>query len=806
MRLCTRTSWFVTAALAALLVFSAAAQAQLVRDIRTEGNEHVSRDRIILAFGVVMGEELGPDSVRDGIRRLFDMGYFSDVRVFAEPSEDGSVVLTVSVVERARISAVAWRGNDKVDDSDIEDALRISAGSPYDAGRVEDTRVALLALCESKGFPSAAVEVETEEGPGNTIRVTFAIDEGTRVTVRKIRFEGLKALAEADLKKVMKTKEDRWWRTNAFLDRAVLDEDMLLIVARYRSDGYIDAEARGYETQYVDDGEKVDVVITVHEGALYDVSGFEWVGASDFAIEDLNDLTATRVGETYRPEDADETIREAYSWYGERGYIHARIYKMEDVEDGGRLIIRYHVEEEEPAHIGRIDIVGNTRTKEKIIRRELTVSPGDLYRTSEIIASQRKIANLGFFDESVPEFRDGASPGDIDLIFRVKERSTGRAGVGMSHTSEKGITGFLEISEANLFGNGQYLDLKWEFGKKSTEIVLGFTEPWFMDRHLSVGFDLYDTDDKRTYSGLSDDFYDEAFPDLDLAIDDTISNRYYVVKRERRGGDVRVGWPFLGSRHTMLYTKYTLEQVKHSEYAEIVKNVIDTLGVITDTEVDEYVRYDDDWEWRSGTTLTLTRRTTDRRFHPRLGSYTRASAEVYGGIFGGDVEYQRYIVDARKYFPSFWTTTLMFRGRAGVVTGYGDPSTVPDDTRFEMGGVGVNGIRGYDNRSILPEGSDLYGGRTMLLGTAELKFPITGETSDLPIHGLFFVDAGNTWESLVDKDDEIAVHPTQLYWGAGVGCRVQVPVLGNLGVDVGYGFDEDLGGEWIVHYQFGLDF
>jgi len=150
----------------------------------------------------------------------------------------------------------------------------------------------------------------------------------------------------------------------------------------------------------------------------------------------------------------------------------------------------------------------------------------------------------------------------------------------------------------------------------------------------------------------------------------------------------------------------------------------------------------------------------------------------------------------------------MLHARAGIVTGYGDPSTVPDDTRFELGGVGVDGIRGYDNLSILLPGESVYGGRTMLIGSAELKFPLTKQTSELPIHGLFFVDTGNTWESVE------GTHPSQLYWGAGAGLRVEVPVLGNIGIDVGYGFSEpteapyegDKGGEWIVHYQFGLDF
>ncbi len=793
----------VALVLAAVVCMSVAAMADVVSGVESQGNEHVSRDRILLGFGIRTGDELKPESVREGIRRLYEMGYFSDVSVEAEPTGEGSVRLIVIVEERPKVASIEITGSDRVSESDIESVLRMEVGAPYEASRLEDSRVAVLELYEREGFPYAKITTNIEETSGNRINVEFEIEEQLRVVVKEIRFEGNEQLDASFLQDVMETREDRWWRTDAFFDRGILDDDLTRITERYREAGFIDAVTKGYETEYDESGERVILTITVDEGGLYTVAGIEWTGASGFAIEALENLTAIAVGDLYEPPKADATIRSAYDWYGERGYIHARIFKVEDIEDGNQLRLRFQVEEANPAHIGQIHIVGNERTKEKVIRRELVVHPGDLYQTSEIIASQRKVANLGFFDGPMVEFTDSSNPDDIDLVFTVEERQTGRAGVGISHTSERGITGFIELTEGNLFGNGHYLDLKWEFGKQNSEVVLGFTEPWFMNRRLSVGFDVFDTNDKRTYSSLPDAFFEDAFPDDvgDIVPCDTCATfpREYVTERERRGGDVRVGLPFLGSRHTMVYTKYTLEQFKQSDRANVG---IDTDG---DGDLDDTaVYYPKDgnrgWEWRSGVTATFVRRTTDRRFHPRMGSYTRFSVDLFGWALGGDVEYQRHILDTRKYVRVFWKTTLMLRGRGGLVTGYGDARTVPEDTRFELGGVGINGIRGYDNRSIRPAGREYYGGRTMLLGTAELKFPITGERSQLPLHGLFFVDGGNTWDS---GDD---THPSDLYWGAGAGIRVEVPVLGNLGVDFGYGFDDVRGKDWIVHYQFGLDF
>ncbi len=794
-----------------LLLSAATLGAQVVSDIQVEGNEHVSRDRVLLGFGVTMGEEVSGEAVREGVQRLYALGNFSDVQVYAEDEDDGTIVLVVVLEERPRISEIEITGHDKVDDSDIEDLLRFSKNTPFDPGKIEDSRVAILALYESKGFPSATVDIQAEQTSESTVKVNVQVDEGVRVTISRIAFEGNTALDETDLQKVLETKEDRWWRTDAFLDREVLESDLTKLVERFRDEGYIDAAVLGYETVYDETGEKVEITIQVDQGELYRVSAVQWLGVEPFALEALERLTKIRIGDVYRPDLAEETIREAYAWYGEEGYIHARIYSSEDVESANELKVIFHVDQGEPARVGQIHITGNTRTQEKIIRRELLVRPGDLYKTSEVIASQRKVANLGFFDGPFVEFAESGDPDKIDLVFQVEERQTGRAGVGMSHTGERGITGFIELSEGNLFGSGRFLDLKWEFGKIANEIVLGFTEPWFMDRRLSLGFDVFDTRDERYYTSLPDGFFEDAYPDSiyeELLRGD--SSRRYAVERKRRGGDVRLGWPLFGSRYTMIYTKYTLEQFKLYEFTDLTytyeETHIDTTVAPPDTvtvtrsETDRYDRFNPGWEWRSGFTVTLVRRTTDRRMHARLGSYSRLTADLFGWAFGGDVRYQRYVLDTRKHWPSVFRSTFTLRGRGGIVTGYGDPFTVPDDTRFELGGVGLNGVRGYDNRAILPFGRSLYGGRTMLLGSAELKFAVTNEREQIPVYVLGFIDAGNAWESASEVD------PTDLFWGAGFGVRLEVPVLGNLGIDMGYGFDEFLGGSWIVHYQFGIDY
>ena len=244
----------VLAVLVVVVFVALPASADTVSSIEPQGNEYMSRDRILLGFGVRIGDELTPEAVREGIRRLYDMGHFSDIRVEAEPVGDGSVRLFVLVEERPMISSIEISGNDKVSESDIESVLRMEVGTPYEASRLDDSRVAVAELYERKGFPYARVTTSAEEVENNRIGIKVEIDEQLRVVVREIRFEGNSALEANDLKGVMETKEDRWWRTDAFFEREVLDEDLVRIAERYHQEGYIDATASGYETEYDESG------------------------------------------------------------------------------------------------------------------------------------------------------------------------------------------------------------------------------------------------------------------------------------------------------------------------------------------------------------------------------------------------------------------------------------------------------------------------------------------------------------------------------------------------------------------------
>ncbi|MBD3368167.1 MAG: hypothetical protein GF405_08375, partial [Candidatus Eisenbacteria bacterium] len=270
---CMRTRCYIVPALVLglLLATTVLSFAQTVSVVDVEGNSRVSRDRVLLTFGVRAGEELRPESLREGIRRLYETGQFSDVDVYAEQAADG-LRLIVTVEERPRVAGIEVEGVDDLSEDEVLEKMAITEGDPYDRGRVEDSRVAIVELLREKGFVSGTVEIESDRTAADAVRLRVVVDEGTRVVVRRIEFVGNEALEGADLEKAMETKEDRWWRTDAFLDEDVLEEDLLRIAERYRAEGYINARATGYDLEFEEEGQRVVIRITIDEGKLYEVA------------------------------------------------------------------------------------------------------------------------------------------------------------------------------------------------------------------------------------------------------------------------------------------------------------------------------------------------------------------------------------------------------------------------------------------------------------------------------------------------------------------------------------------------------
>lgn len=424
--------------------------------------------------------------------------------------------------------------------------------------------------------------------------------------------------------------------------------------------------------------------------------------------------------------------------------------------------------------------------REKVIRREINIREGDLFRRSALVRSQGDVMRLGIFTEVIPDFTPAEST-DVDLVFKVAEKQVGTASAGAGYTNDAGLTGFLELSHNNVLGNGQQLSLHLERGGRREDYQLSFTEPWFHDSPTLLGFSAY-----NTYRNLVE--YDQR----------------------RRGASVRIGRPLPWPDYSRGSLSYTFEGIKFSNLD--LRTVSQLNGVKIDQE-----------QLTSTFETNFLRNSTDNPFYPKKGTRLSANDEFTGGPFGGELHYHRHRYEGRVYLPSVnkhFTTLVKLRlGTVNVFPWKG--GIVPDYARFRLGGGNTpDPLRGYDDYHVVPDkfnrdvtntivfrdslgnplknisGADSTlsstsrvrypGGRYMAVFTFEQQFPIAH-----PLHGLFFMDAGNSWD--LPKE----IKPFDLKVGAGIGFRMEIPLLGNIGFDYGYGFHRDDRPRWVGHFMLG---
>ncbi len=746
-----RTAWSAFGLVITLTMAAepARAQGEEIASIRIEGNRRTEASLILSRFPLTVGDRYNPGLAREGVKDLWGLRLFSDIVLMREQRSDGRLDLLIRVAERPRVGEVRFVGNDEIGAEDLEERILVGRGQLYDPSAVDAARREILAAYQEEGYPLAGVTVESPVAADSaSVDLTFRVVEGERVRVRKIRFDGAEHFSDDKLRGEMKTKQKGFLRRGRF-KQEVFTEDLDKVIAFYRDRGFRDAEILGYETSYSLDRRDMFVDVDVSEGARYTLDAPSWEGNESVSDEIIEGLVNWKPGEAYnnsKIQNLSAAITEAYN---ERGYLLGfRITEDESVLDDHRVRVNYQITEGEPSRVGEVRIAGNSRTKEKVIRRELMIYPGQVFRRSALMRSQREVFELSYFDDVQVNFfpkTDGSN--DIDLELTVKERSVGTAGAGVGFSSATGLTGFLQLGHPNLFGNGWDVNIRGERGSRGSQYELSFTEPWFMDRPISVGGELFDTQLSR------------------------LDYRYRT-----RGFSTTVGWPFPGLDYTRLFATFRVQDV----------SITDISANLSRDAVESLTR----WE---GTTvsmnLRLYRNTTDNPFYPTVGTRTTWSSEFAGGILGGSVDFHQHVLDHRAYVQPFWIPVIMIRQRLGFLLPYRSGAGVPGYETFRLGGTVFNYLRGYDDYYVVPDenisgegaGETRFpGGRFMTTLTAEYQFPIAH-----PLHGLLFYDLGDTWNDLEDFS------LLDLKRGAGIGFRMEIPMLGVLGFDYAYGFDRD---------------
>ena len=738
---------------AVLAIALSAPLALEVGSVQVTGNNFVSTDLITSVFALETGDEFNSQDLSRGTRDLFGLGYFSDIEILADTS-GGMADLVISVTENRLLSRIEFIDPGHLDEDDVLDSLSLFPGQTVSPAQVEEARRVVLHFFAEKHRHRAQVEpVWLEPDQGNRSVLQFRCDEGPDIRVGEIDFIGNEAFDDGKLRGEMDTRQDSFWRSGRFR-RNEFEASLDSVVIYYQDHGYPEARILGVEESMLDDGRHLRFEITVDEGDYYRFGEISVSGNEAFPDSFLISVMEMEPGDEYSREKLDKSLMTMYELFQERGYFYAGIEPVVTEGDTGRTLdVAYLVEEGERAHIRRIEITGNNRTVENVIRRELTIYPGDMFQRSALMRSYRNIFYLNYFSDVAVDFRYLDDSPDVDIIFDVVEKTTGKAGVGAAYGGGTGFSGFVELGETNLFGRGQNITFNYQFSKRQNDVQVSFTEPWLFDTPLSLGGEVFHTT------------YDESAYD-----------------RRRTGGAVTVGRPLPWVDYGSASIRYNLEKV-------------DVFNITTDSTSYYYSLRDVDWpRWTSSVTLNFTRDSRDRQMFASRGSLNRVTGEFAGGVLGGNIGFQKYLLDSSWYVPSISNFIFFLRARVGTVAAL-DGREPPAYELFELGGTGFYGLRGYPQEAIVAsDGYDEVGGRSMLILSAEYRWRVIDQ-----IQLALFADAGNTWSSWSASDF------SDLMRGAGLGVRIEVPMLGVIGFDYAYGFDGPDGG-WEPHFQFGTIF
>lgn len=690
-----------------------------IADIKVQGNKRIEVDAIKGVIQSKAGGSFSNARLSEDLKRVYDMGYFEDVQVDVQDSGAGKVI-TFSVEERPAIAEISYRGNMRMEAEELGDVLGFSLFSILDTRKLAESIENIKNLYREKGYFNAEVTYETTPMDGKRIGLTYKIDEGGRVYVEEIEFIGNKAFDDGDLQDEMETSTHSMFSffTDAgILKQDVLENDIQKIQNFYFNNGYIKARIGDPDVERREDG--LYIKIPVEEGPQYTVGDLSASGDLIFEEEEILEKVKQETGDTYNRETMMEDVRSITTMYADKGYAYARVRpRIAENNYENTVAIDFVVAKGDLVSFERISIVGNDKTRDKVIRRELAVREGEQFSAEGLKKSSLALNQLGYFEDVQFITTKGSTEDKMNLKVQVKERPTGAFSVGAGYSSYDGLFGMAKISQDNLFGTGRKLSVQGTIGGSSTDFSLSFTEPWLFDRPISAGFDIF----SRTYD----------FTDYD---------------KESTGFSLRAGYWLWEEQRIRLTGRYLFEEANVTAVNENASIAIrDSEGEST----------------TSSLLFQLRRNTKNSVFNPTEGSDNSIIVERAGGILGGTNHFTKYIVDSGWFIPTFWDDVTFFvRGKAGVVHEDREGG-LPIFEKFYLGGI--NSVRGFKWGDISPRDpvtGERIGGEYMALANVELVFPLVKEAG---LMGVVFYDQGNVW----DKDTGFDLGDMKKSYGAGV--------------------------------------
>lgn len=750
-------------------------------DIQYSGPESISRERIMANLATQVGQPFTQFTVEQDLRALYATGLISNARIFAEPMEGGAKV-TVLVQGKPAVSEIFIEGAQQIPMKRIRRDITQKVGEALSEEKVEADRQKILKLYQDRNYSDVKVETKivTDE-KNNTASVAFQIEEGSKMIVKQIKFVGNDSVLARDLLKAMPTKTRNllyFFNKSGRLLPGQVEEDRAAIRAFYQNRGFADAAVTDFQVDRLNDGTGVALTITVQEGVQYHINKVTFEGEAMASAETLRSYLAMREGSLYTPKGLNADLKTLRDFYGTEGYVDLLLIPEIVPAGEGAVDVNYRLDEGVQSYVNLVNIQGNTRTKDHVIRRELALKPGEIFDTTLMDVSRERLMNLNYFSkvDAVPQ--DTLVPGRKNLNMIVEEKRTGSFNFGAGFSSIDSLVGFAELQQTNFdilnwpkfTGGGQRFRIRGQYGIERSDFVVAFTEPWFLGQKLSFGIEGFYRE-----AGFLSPVYDQ---------------RNYGVAFQLRKPLTK----FLSAR-----AEYRVEGIEIYNVDNNTQYLDDGLWDdenTSDEQAGTVIQDAAGFYTRSAVMGAVTWDTRDSLFLTRKGELVEMTMFVAGGGLGGTVQDYGINLTAAKYWSLPWDMIFLAKGELGVVDGWGNPNYVPLFDRLYLGGA--NNMRGFDFREVGPK--DQYGnpigGNSLGYITAEITFPIISR-----LRGAFFTD----WGYVNATSYDWATNNVNADFGFGV--RLDLPI-GPIRLDYGipYLTDQFNGGSGKFNFNIGYQF
>ncbi|UCD37091.1 MAG: outer membrane protein assembly factor BamA [Fidelibacterota bacterium] len=772
-----------------------------IHKVNVEGNNRASAQVIQSAARLYPGRTVTAMDIQRGIRRLWDLGFFANVQVYMEEESDSGLVLRVGVDEYPSLEEIILEGNKKISKNKILEALELKPPQILSEYAVSEVVRKIKKLYHEDGYLN--VEVATEQEPGTIPHgqvLKIYIVENKKVRLRHIRFEGNDHVSSLMLRLKMKdTKRWRWylfWRSP--FDRGKYEDDLNKIVAHYHNSGYRDARILSDSIKVTSNGKRMELIIRIHEGHPYYYRNFSWEGNILHTDEELEDALGFVTGDLYDKEAfATAVSQRVHPVYMDEGYLYSRVEPVEYPVGTDSVDVIFNIIENQKVSVRYINVTGNEKTRDYVIRRELRINPGDTFSYERLSRSQRDVWILNFFENVEPDVLP-VDEDEVDLSIKVTERSTGKANLSIGYTEHYGMIGGGGVEFENLAGTGQQLRLSYNRGAQTgfsyysatrqaayQSFSISLLNPWLLNTPNTVGASA---------------FYSERGQ----------SSLYLPFNIRQMGGSARWGrrfrwpdsffrgmWILQGSDKRYLGDRENLKAYLIGVGDEDIKQDKDGVSYVSTVGI--------------SFTQAITRDSRNRPEFPTMGSEMSWLSTLSGSILGGNEDFHKHLFSLKWYVPVVEKLVFHQLFKMGIIkpiSDSGERSILPPEEKFFMGGTGIpygEMLRGYPDNTVGPysSGGRPRGGTVMFRYTAELRLSLSENPT---VYALAFAEMGNTWLNFSYVD------PFKLKRSAGVGVRMFMPMLGMLGLDLGYGFDpvevnQETGPHgWELHFIFGVPF